>query len=372
MMGNTLLARKHWLLATLAVVCLGAVLFFVAVYRHFKVNSQSKGDVTDLLRDIETTTALGTGSIYVLGDPQSDEVIARLIEYMVQPESRSSTKEYWDGAMEALARIGKPAVPKLIQAIQEAPKNVSSIQSPDGTKLSDFSVQAEINKIQTRAAMVLGRIGDPRALPVLKALPSDQAVMSFYVREAIKNIEKSNDRNSSPNVDQATSDAEVYEVYSTAIKETYLNNGGVADPGVERLVVIRDQTTPYGTPGSDTVSAWRTSGISIDDETINDFRLKNNGPISLEPRFTLPGNQVVLSDREFGKKPPYWPGFYKRYPNSVGYVELSHVGFNRDHNQALLYISRYCGGQCGDGSYVILGKEGSSWSIKHRVGLWVS
>src|SRR5215471_2217575 len=367
MMVNTLLARKQWLLVTLAVVCLGAGLFSVAVYRHFKVNSQSKGDVTDLLRDIETTTALGTGSIYVLGDPQSDEVIARLIEYMVQPESRSSTKEYWDGAMEALARIGKPAVPKLIQAIQEAPKNVSSIQSPDGTKLSDFSVQAEINKIQTRAAMVLGRIGDPRALPVLKALPSDQAVMSFYVREAIKNIEKSNDRNSSPNVDQATSDAEVYEVYSTAIKETYLNNGGVADPGVERLVVIRDQTTPYGTPGSDTVSAWRTSGISIDDETINDFRLKNNGPISLEPRFTLPVKQVLISDRDFAR----FRGVYERHRNFIGYIVLSQVGFNREHNQALLYTSIDFGGG-GSDYYVILGKEGSAWSIKHGVALSVS
>jgi len=192
--------------------------------------------------------------------------------------------------------------------------------------------------------------------------------MSFYVREAIKNIEKSNDRNSSPNVDQATSDAEVYEVYSTAIKETYLNNGGVADPGVERLVVIRDQTTPYGTPGSDTVSAWRTSGISIDDETINDFRLKNNGPISLEPRFTLPVKQVLISDRDFAR----FRGVYERHRSFIGYIVLSRVGFNREHNQALIYISRGCGGLCGNGYYVILGKEGSAWSVKHAVILWVS
>ena len=361
-----MLLRKR-LLVGLALGCVIAILLSVVVYRRLNATSWSNKDVTDILRDIETTNGLN-----VLGDPKSDEVIVRLIEFMNEPESRSGTKEYWSGAMEALARIGSPAVPKLMESIQEAPNKAASKRFADGIGPSDFGIRVETSKIQTRAAMVLGRIGDPRALPVLRALPADKAVMSFYVSEAIKSIEKSNDRNSSPNVDQATSDAEVYEVYSTAIKETYLNNRGVADPGVERLVVIRDQTTPYGTPGSDTVSAWRTSGISIDDETINDFRLKNNGPISLEPRFTLPGNQVVLSDREFGKKPPYWPGFYKRYPNSVGYVELSHVGFNRDHNQALLYISRYCGGQCGDGSYVILGKEGSSWSIKHRVGLWVS
>src|SRR5215467_3653000 len=303
MMGNTLLARKQWLLVALAVVCLGAVLFFVAVYRHFKVNSQSKEDVTKLLRDIETTTGLGTRSIYVLGDPKSDEVIGRLIDYMVQPESESSTKEYWDGAMEALARIGNPAVPKLIQTIQEAPKKTSSIQFADGAKLSDFSVQAEINKIQTRAAMVLGRIGDARALPVLKGLPSDNSLMSFYVKEAIKNIEKSNER---PNADQISSDAEVYEVYSAAIRFLYLGSSDETKPNDigARLVVIGDHTFPdevgLGNDPAKTLSKWAQGGVAVDNRTVEDFKRKCKDSIPLEPRFTLT-KQVLISDQDLDR-----------------------------------------------------------------------
>jgi hypothetical protein len=375
MRGTALLGRKQRVLVGLAFGCIGVAFLSVLVHRHLQRTTESKSDVTDLLRDIETTTGLRTGSIYVLGDPKSQEVIGRLIDYMVEPESRSVTKESWGGAMEALARIGRPAVPQLIEAIQNAPEKAASKRFADGTKLSDFGVQAETSKIQTRAAMVLGRIGDVRALPVLGALPSDNSVMSFYVKEAIKSIEKSNDHNTAPNVDQASSDDEMYEVYSTAIKELFLNKGervksSGADSAVEQLVVIRDQTTPYGAPGSDTVSAWRARGIAVDDETINDFRLKNNGTISLEPRFTVPAKQVLISDRDFarflGRNGRSSPGFYERHRKSMGYIVLSRVGFNRDHNQALLYISIDFGG-VGSAYYVILGRDEGAWSVKHGV-----
>jgi hypothetical protein len=168
-------------------------------------------------------------------------------------------------------------------------------------------------------------------------------------------------------------------VYSAAIKGLSLDKGGRVknggpDSGVEQIVVIRDHTTIYGTPGSDTVSAWRTRGISIDDGTIEDFRRKSDEVVSLEPRFTPLVQQVLINDQEFasffGKNGQSWRGFYQRYRNSIGCVALSPVGFNRDHNEALLYISRDCGNQCGNGYYVILGNQGTSWSVNHAVILF--
>jgi hypothetical protein len=44
------------------------------------------------------------------------------------------------------------------------------------------------------------------ALPVLRALPSDNSLMSFYVKEAIKSVED-HDRNRRPSGGQASSDA---------------------------------------------------------------------------------------------------------------------------------------------------------------------
>src|SRR5262249_1143293 len=92
-----------------------------------------------------------------------------------------------------------------------------------------------------------------------------------------------------PSVDQASSADETYEVFSAVMKELFLNKfqvvkGGGADSGLGQLVVIRDRTTLYGTPGSDSVSAWRTGRISIDDETIEDFRRNSSDVSSLEPR----------------------------------------------------------------------------------------
>src|SRR5262249_31178944 len=56
-----------------------------------------------------------------------------------------------------------------------------------------------------------------------------------------------------PSADQASSDDEMYEVYSAAIKELYLNKfqgvkGGGADSGLGQLVLIRDRTTYMGHP----------------------------------------------------------------------------------------------------------------------------
>src|SRR5262249_4876462 len=126
-----------------------------------------------------------------------------------------------------------------------------------------------------------------------------------------------------PSVDQASSDDETYEVYSAAIKELYLNKfqgvkGGGADSGQGQIVLIRDRTTLYGTPGSDSVSAWRTGRISIDDETIEDFRRNSSDVTSLEPRFTLPAKWVLISDQKFKRLigTGGWHGFYKRYPKS--------------------------------------------------------
>src|SRR5262249_55176239 len=161
-----------------------------------------------------------------------------------------------------------------------------------------------------------------------------------------------------PSYDQASSDDEVYEVYSTAIKELYLNKGervksGGTDSGVEQLVVIRDRTlsaTGDLADASQGVSVCRRiSGITVDSEIIQDFDRKSKDSIPLEPRFKLAAKQVLISDEEFfgflSGTSDNWPEFYKRYPASVGYVSLSPVGFSQDHNQ------HYCTSQDSVAAY---------------------
>ena len=182
---------------------------------------------------------------------------------------------------------------------------------------------------------------------------------------------------------QATSDDQVYEVYSATIRELFLkNDDGTKSPDdlAERLIVVKDHTISYRPEREDdaakTALFWTISGVVFDVRTVEDFNRKCKDSISLQTHFTLPGKQVLISDQEldqfFGDKGSRWQGFYERYPKSNGFISVSRVGFNPDHSQAFLYAAASCGGLCGEGYYVLLGKDGGVWSVKRKTMLWIS
>ena len=181
---------------------------------------------------------------------------------------------------------------------------------------------------------------------------------------------------------KAGSDAEMYDVYSEAIRALYLqDNGGATKSsdaiaggsGEKRLVVIKDHTiSEKGSIPDNGIGGVRLGKIPLDQDTIRDFHRKNSDSIPLEPRFTFATGQVLVSDHELGSilSEDSWAEFYKRYPTSAGYILLSRVGFNREHNEALLYIARLCGSSCGEGFCVKLHKVGAAWYLKQESGQW--
>jgi hypothetical protein len=68
----------------------------------------------------------------------------------------------------------------------------------------------------------------------------------------------------------------------------------------------------------------------------------------------------------------WWAESYKRYPDSVGLIVLSRVGFNAARNQAMVYIQHVCGGLCGTGHYVLLEKNADQWRVVKESMVWVS
>ena len=70
-----------------------------------------------------------------------------------------------------------------------------------------------------------------------------------------------------------------------------------------------------------------------------------------------------------------WREFYRKYPDSGGYITMSAVGFNADKTIAIVYMGHSCGGLCGGGTYHFLRKAEGKWSEFQWPGsscMWVS
>jgi hypothetical protein len=152
---------------------------------------------------------------------------------------------------------------------------------------------------------------------------------------------------------------------------------------VTKLIVLQSETT--GCPMYEDEALQKKWGHSetfhqmvkklmpeAEAKTLDDYLAKNE---TSEPlRVSNPGiDYVIMKDSDLqDAKFDFWTKFYKKYPNSSGIVFFSNVGFNDRHDQAFVYAGRSCGGLCGAGDYVLLGKVNGKWTILKEQGLWVS
>lgn len=60
---------------------------------------------------------------------------------------------------------------------------------------------------------------------------------------------------------------------------------------------------------------------------------------------------------------PFWLAFRKHFPLAWGYVELSRIGFNPEHTQALVYVTHWCGDGCMSGDVWFLTRTGENWTV---------
>jgi hypothetical protein len=175
-------------------------------------------------------------------------------------------------------------------------------------------------------------------------------------------------------------------IYSAAIKELYLRDGGKAgsvgglvDKPVQ-LVVIHDHTivlTRELEEIDNRIADWVARG-TVDRSAVEAFKSVARNSTKLDQRFTLPVKYTLVSEEELksvfkssglGKE---WKAFYKQYPDSPGYIWVSRPGLNSKRDQALLYVARVCGTLCGSGYYLVLSKTGGEWTVKQKEMIWIS
>lgn len=144
-------------------------------------------------------------------------------------------------------------------------------------------------------------------------------------------------------------EAEEYQVYSALIEEWYISER------IDLVVIIENTETQMSAEWYEAVPN-RLPDVS--DDLVKDFREKNLQSYTLESRFDLKVECAVIDNQEleeiFSDSHEGWNNFYRRFPNSPGYIELSRVGFNSEMSKAFVSVGNQSHWRAGAGHLVLL------------------
>lgn len=98
-------------------------------------------------------------------------------------------------------------------------------------------------------------------------------------------------------------------------------------------------------------------------EPISQYVKLGETPWLLQQKFItqIPYKLLTADELKSAFEPEGWESFYRRYPDSGGWIELSAVGFNANKTVAVVYMGNHCGGLCGGGKFHVLQKKDGKW-----------
>lgn len=170
--------------------------------------------------------------------------------------------------------------------------------------------------------------------------------------------------------------AEEYAVYSTYLNGIEINPN---DGKTVRLIVINNHTATIASSCSQDNIAKYNIKIAKDElrPLFEDLQTRSRESVPIERLFNIRHDYVLLGESNFSaffkvKDLEGWEDFYKKYPNSSGYVSLSRVGFNTTFTKALIFRSESCGSLCGSGDYILFEKTDGKWKDVGRFNCWIS
>jgi len=148
--------------------------------------------------------------------------------------------------------------------------------------------------------------------------------------------------------------AEAYEVYSAILpteRPWRVDNA--------KSLVIQSETKGYEMCLRPDEQSEKIIGSAISEYVkLNEKNWLLKRGLSIEKPYEL----ISYDELSSALKQGWWEDFYKRYPNSGGWIELSAVGFNADKTVAVVYMGHYCGGLCGGGGFHVLRKKAGKWA----------
>ena len=175
-------------------------------------------------------------------------------------------------------------------------------------------------------------------------------------------------------VDSAT---DANEIYRLLIHEQIKSNDEV------KLMVLEAETTSFVMVEDNSLEPeWKHPTAfhkmlketmpDAESQTLDNYLLRNETPELLKV-WNLDVKHVLVTRSDLPDSlGDFWGEFAKKFPNSAGLISFSKVGFNNQHDQALVYVGLSCGWLCGEGKYVLLKKVNGKWAIQKEQSLWVS
>jgi hypothetical protein len=150
--------------------------------------------------------------------------------------------------------------------------------------------------------------------------------------------------------------AEAYQIYSLLLphEESYGFGKGT--------LVIQEDTASHTleTACFDPKSASRFKDALADYSCVQKRTWLLQRRFQIEKAYELVSSDTVnLLFKERGVDG--WQDFYKRYPDSGGFIILSAVGFNKAKTLAVVYTGSSCGGLCGSWRFHLLEKTNGKW-----------
>ena len=164
-------------------------------------------------------------------------------------------------------------------------------------------------------------------------------------------------------------DAAAYEVYSAVLSsskdEQILKS--------KNLVIRRETLRDFGAlldtePAPDSIclrpdaESAKIIGTAVEDYLkVNKTKRLLQKKFKLKVPYKLVDSETIVSIINPLTENEDWKKFYKQYPDSGGFIDLSAVGFNADKSVAVVSQGRWCGKLCGEGEYYVLQKKDGKW-----------
>jgi hypothetical protein len=169
---------------------------------------------------------------------------------------------------------------------------------------------------------------------------------------------------------EATLDAEEQVVYRDILAQKY--------PATS--YVIRAETDADATPGSSTeldalLSSVASNCPSLSADTASSYRTRNDAAHTVATNMNLASPYVTVTSQQLNQifsSAGGWETFRAQYPNALGIISLSRVGFNAKPDQAVVYVGRSLDYLAGEGLVYVMHKEGSAWVVTCQCPTWIS